>query len=301
MTTENDAPAEAGVTEEMRREVQSLVWGDAAPKSELSSDEPADPADSDAETTTAADAGAAPEAALDTAPAATDDIWANAPETYRTAYDALKHKHDSERNRAAALNRKVTTLNREIGALKATPAQEPAAPKVVDRGKIKELREEYSDLGPVFDALEAQDDRLTAREAAEQAAASDAFVAEEAALDGMHPGWGEYLQTHSEQFNAFVNNPDLPMRHYRAWEENKDAIVDSTATGALLTAFKASLAPRPPTPPDTTRTSDRRARQLSGSSTPPPRSAGGALSDTPGEDADPATLRRWAQAEVWKS
>lgn len=289
MTDQNDGAAQAAPSEE--ESLWNAALAERGGKQETPTDdpEPAPTAGPEPET----DKAEAPE---ETPAPTAEDIWANATEAQREAFRALEHKWSSDKNRVSALNRKVTSLNREIGKLRTSAPSAPAeAAKPVDREKIKATREDYPDLAPAIDAIESLESRLAAYEAAERAASETAATAEADVLEETHPGWLQLLQQHSEAFQSFINSPDIPARHYRAWLENEASITDAAATGALIDAFKASLAPRPNTPsgtPDNAQ-SDRRQRQLAGSTSPATRGTAPVTSGVQ-KDGDPEEI--WKQA-----
>lgn len=104
-------------------------------------------------------------AAVEQPPANTDtstpDIWADAPEHLKTAFEAvqqerdrLEHQRKSDEGRVSSFQRRSDELRRQLTALRTTSEQEDLK-TYLDSEEYKKSKDEYgADLGPIFQLIE---------------------------------------------------------------------------------------------------------------------------------------------------
>lgn len=220
-------------------------------------------------------AGAAPPA-----DSQSTDIWASAPEEYRTAFE--NYKRDSE-YRQSSLKGRLSASDRELARLRASQqTQQPSRQSGDDSGasdendpfnpqRMAQLREEYGEVaGPLLDmvdALKGNVDQLRAPVAViEQEQQLAQYHNQVDALATKHPDWQTAFS--NEAFPAWLEQQPALIR--TAIERNANTIVDGEEAALVLDLFKrdigAGQTPPPPTPQkdqqDQNRLSDRRQKQL---------------------------------------
>ncbi|PWE56772.1 hypothetical protein DEM27_10440 [Metarhizobium album] len=228
-------------------------------------------------------------------PAAIDpQIWSD-PEKARQAYEALQaeknkveQKLRSDEGRQAALQRRIRELQNTI--------QTPAAAGDKDHRKaIEKIKEEYPEVaGPVSQAIDIVAGRVDAFDRVEQGRIEAAqrelnsIVDEQSRLlTEQHPGWEDLLDKNADVFRHWIEDQPLRMRH--AFVQNIENITDAQQVGELISAFKTFI--NPPAAPAAPQQplSDKRQRQLSGSSSPTRSSRAPVVSGIP-EDGDPQAI-----------
>jgi hypothetical protein len=213
------------------------------------------------------------------------DVWANANDQQRAAWEAaqrtiqnLTHRANSDRNRVSALNRKVSELESKAPAAKAGAKGNDSMPAdtagLFDDPEFKAFKEEYPEvaapLEKVISTLQRQNQELQARlnpidEDRQQAV----FVRNEATLAGTHPDWQDVAG--SQAFMAWVN--DQPEDVQRLALKNADSIADPASAAKLLTLFKAETGhqtrrPAPASQPTKPALPGKRERQLRDAAAP---------------------------------
>lgn len=238
----------------------------------------------------------------------TQDIWANAPEEYRAAYEAARSEFE---NRDRRLRGQVSALQRQINELIASQKQAPAAPGGA-AGKAdgeqaqgflgsddwQSFRDEYPEVaGPlegVISNLIQHTTRLEKELSAIGGERRQAALDEQAnLLAEVHPDWTEV--TADEAFGEWLASQP---RHIReAAVRNANEIVDFEEAADVVGRFKAFRGEQQPPQAGNgrgngnNRLASRRQRQLESASAA--RSRGpGAATGIP-EDGDPETI--WKQ------
>lgn len=178
------------------------------------------------------------EAAAQPAPASGEDIWANADPTLKAAYQAAIEERD---HRLRSVTGRVSALDRELSKLRSQPqgggGQEPAQQSLktlLESDKIKTIRDEYPDLGPVLDTLASVAERVDqVGTTVETATATTAEAAQETALTDKVPNWVE-LAGNAEFQPWLAQQP----RHVReAAARNWDGIVDAEEAADVFERF----------------------------------------------------------------
>lgn len=304
MTDETTAGADAApAREDLVADAIKLAFEDEEPKPRATEPEAPEPK---------AEPTPDPEPAAPTA-GEEKDIWADAPDVLRSAYQAqtqeftkLRETWERQRNQTAGLSRKIEELQRKLDAKGEKPAAEapPATTFESVEEKLASLRDEFPDIaGPVdalADLIRAQEARISGITAAQVAAASRDAATEASKVEDKHAGWFEFItKEKANEWAAFVNDPDQPYWVHQAAVMNGEEIVDAASAIRLLDAFKKHLNPSDPPPKPQTQTDEWRRRQLAGAASPPPRSAGAVTAGAPA-NADRDTLKRWAIEQAFK-
>lgn len=250
------------------------------------SDAPADAAaqgGNDGSDTPGADQDAAPAnpdpgtAADNKAPASTtspadnsQDVWANAPPALREAHErALRDadlRYRSAAARQSALDRKVAELTAQIqqqGGTKADQAKAEDAAKDGSKDRLAELREDFPDLAPVFDQIEAlQKDKEKAEQVlskVEQQETQAFITQQEGILAEAHPDWEKVAG--DDRFTGWLETQSTSVR--QAFERNFHAVVDGRDAALVIGLFKQDMGigtTAEPAKPDPQQ--QRRQRQL---------------------------------------
>lgn len=228
------------------------------------SDAPADAAaqgGNDGSDTGGADQDAAPAkpdtgAAADSkAPASTNspadnshDIWANAPPALREAHERAVRDADlryrSAASRQAALDRKVAELTAQIqqqGGTKADQAKAESAATDSSKDRLAELREDFPDLAPVFDQIEAlQKDKEKAEQVLSKVEQQEtqAFISQqEGILRETHPDWENVAG--DERFTGWLETQSRSVQE--AFQRNFHAVVDGRDAALVIGLFKQDM------------------------------------------------------------
>ena len=196
-----------------------------------------------------------------------EDIWANATQEQRAAYQAaqdqlrqLDHADRSNRGRISALQRQIDQLSRQMtddhaetgkssgGGQQKRGQSQAATPDAFETEDWQKLKEEYPEvLGPVEQALRSRDEQLQqVNKRLEQfgekfqgldQAQHEAYLAgQEQALSERHPDWQQV--TASDQFLRWYES--APKKVREAVENNADGIVDADDAAFALDLFKQS-------------------------------------------------------------
>jgi hypothetical protein len=233
-----------------------------------------------------------------------DDIWAGVPETARKEYEDLKAEAEKLKHQVRSANGRVAARQRRLNELEATIKQ-PASTRDHHEvaATLQSLEEDYPEIAQPLkttvqtinskiDALDA--DRESRRKAAETER-NDIINEETAKLDEEIPGWGDLLKTHGKTYLEWIE--DQPKRLREAHQRNLNSITDADAAIETLTAFRQFLEqdngggaqPAPQTQRTTVPSTDRRLRQLAGSSSPSSSARVPVVSGIP-EDGDPQAI-----------
>lgn len=184
-----------------------------------------------------------------TSPAETShDIWANAPPELREAHERAVRdtdlKYRSAASRQAALERKVAELTAGIkqqGGDADDKAKAESAATTGSKDALAELREDFPDLAPVFDQIEAlrQDkDKTEQVVTAFEKQRTETFIAEqEGLLTESHPDWQEVAR--DERFTGWLE--DQPTSIREAFQRNYHAVVDGKDAALVIGQFKAAM------------------------------------------------------------
>lgn len=310
-----DSAADAGTTD-------AQIW-DAMDKEEAG--KATDAPDKDGKSADAGDAtktdeaDAAGKAATDTskaegtakaAPDATD-IWANAPEPLRAAFEATRKQLETEKADALAaktraegtvsgLQKKINDLSK--GTAKAAPdaGKEGAVASIFDTPEMKKFAEEYPE---VFAPMKAAHDAQLREVEGLKEKVGALSQKEQVREVGDHTA---YVEDKHPDFDAIRASGDFkkwyaesPPHTRAAIERNADEVVDGPQVAALLKQFKAETGWKPPQSKDNAASkdkpinspaSDRRKQQLESASSPAGRSPGKAQVTNDSEDAE----------QIWK-
>jgi hypothetical protein len=246
----------------------------------------------------AVDAAALGDTASATAQAgeAPQDIWANAPQQLRDAYEAEKRNADlrirSMAGRHSSLERQLQQERQQRaqgqqpqGQVQDDPAQGretggayvPATSLEADT--IKQLREDYPEVaGPLIDLIAAQQARLDqmaqpVQQMQQQQAT--AFVTEqEKLLTDQVPDWQDAVM--DDRFAGWLQSEPTSVQD--AMQRNFSQIVDGADAALVVSRFKAAVGFAAPSSaaPAAQPQDDRRARQLAAgrdsAASPPPAS-----------------------------
>lgn len=199
------------------------------------------------------------------------DIWANATDEQKAAYqaaiDKLEHKQRSDDGRVARYQRDRDIAQRKLETLVSAAQKDGEDLRaLVASDEWQKAKADYGDdLGPVFNALE----RLTDQQAgvSERFKQMDADTVEEIetanfqTLDEKAPDWRNLLAR--EDFSPWLQSQPKPWQD--AFEQNRERLVDPTSALELVSRFRVhvALAEQPPKTPEV-QLDPKRARQLDG-------------------------------------
>lgn len=195
------------------------------------------------------DAAPADTAAVDKAPASNpspannpSDIWANAPAELREAHEkAIRDadlKYRSAAARQAALQRQLAERVQQSGG----DAEDQAkAANASDKGGLAELREDFPDLAPLFDQIEAlmkgKEDTERVVQTVQQREADAYIEQQEGILSKDHPDWMEAAA--DERFMGWLESQPTSIK--QAMQRNFDKIVDGADAALVISKFKADM------------------------------------------------------------
>lgn len=245
------------------------------------------------------------------------DIWADAPEPLRTAYqeltqerDAFEHRIKSDNGRVGALQRQVNDLKNNIAKLTKPADADPNAAVQAISGLAEEYPEIAGPLKDIVGTLQAQIDTVkTADDRRQKASDLDTaghIEVETAALEAEHPGYIEFIKDNGQEFVTWLNSQDDATR--ATFAKNQEYILDANAASKVIRGFKTHLAsktapkddPAPNTegdkvPPkkDNPQLDSRRQRQLEGSASPASKGRGPQLSGIPESGDEEALWEAW--------
>ena len=189
--------------------------------------------------------------ALKTEPTVTaePDIWADAPEPLRAAFEATRKQAEIADQNHRRVSGTVSALQRQINELKAKPAtaaQAEATTDILASPALKKAQEEYPEVvGPLVETLKALQDQ-TANigkamaekfTAADQREADAYYVAQENALTSAMPDWK--AQASKPEFKAWLNEQPQYVRD--GIERNGSKIVDASEAAHIIGLFKTSI------------------------------------------------------------
>lgn len=224
------------------------------------------------------------------------DIWQDAPEHLRAAYQAALNEVEGLKTKTTRLIGQVSAADRQLARLRAQSGSTPgngaddqgqsalAGDPFEDEG-IKRFEEEYGEIaGPVLKLLKAQASEIAALKApvaeVAQQREADARTSEIEVFTKAHPDWETYVK--DERYPDWLAAQPKAVRDAAQRAIN---VEDGEEAAWLLSQFKASIgvgsgpAPAPEPAPNAQRTTPshtdlRRQRQLSagrdggGSATP---------------------------------
>lgn len=273
---------------------------DEAPADDAAAQDQRDPEDADTAEPNSpgsdAEAGKDDQAAAP-APAQPSDIWANAPQELREAYQrekqALEHRLNSTTGRLSAADRELARLRSERGAAPgATGDQGQQGDKPSQPGNpfeseaVKRFREEYGEIAePVLGIMQTMQqtiDQLQAPVAAvTQERETQARQSEIDVFTSAHPDWQTYVS--DPRYATWLDGQPKAVQEAAARAVN---VEDGKEAAWLLGVYKQSIGAASPSPtPSPTpepsqqppRRDPRRERQLAagrdgGASTPPAQS-----------------------------
>lgn len=275
--TDQNSPAPAADEDEAAWAEVVKAKQDAAPKEEpapAAFDEDGQP---QAPVTMVDAPAAAPAPKEDPAdpPAAEPPAWKNAPEQWRTAFEAeiaerdrkaqeAEQKARSANGRYAAAQRRIAELERYATQPKTSePASKPAA-GLTER--LAALKEEYPEIAEPLTAIAGAVDELRGSEQRRQ---EDALAANARAVFAAVPDMLEVVKT--DEFVSWIED-EAPVRVRRLFEANSQAFVDPQGAIEVMQAFKATRGQQPATPPaNPANQPDLRSRQLRAGAAPRPQ------------------------------
>lgn len=231
-------------------------------------------------------------AASETPPAeSVDDIWANAPENLKAAYQAALQKSEhtikSLKGRLSASDRRWKEIQeqQQAGASRSQSNENNGDDLPED---VARFREEYSEIADPIEKL--IDQRLTSKlgnnNGSNQTAASqysqseiEAALNQAAILETVHPDWREL---DSEAYGNWLNGQ--PRYIQEAAVRNSELIVDADEIADILTRFKSETKQASsPSPKVIPQPDPRRAQQIEGARSvrpsPAPQVAAGVPDD----------------------
>jgi hypothetical protein len=282
MTKDTEAPAAPAAD---AADPSEAMWQEAlTERVKPAEDTPAAPVAADDETPPQAAPDGAGEPPADDG-AADADIWATAPEPLRNAYKDLEKRFEKDHRQIAGQRRKIAEL------MRAEPAAKP--PAKADFDDALTGLEDYPEIaGAVRKLTEPLYENIANAEAAREAAIAADLDEQADLLEDDHPGWLDTLKANWPAFQVFVTDENQPAWIAKAYAANEKQVTDAAQAARMIASFKATLGTPPAADPPATRTNDRRQRQLSGLSTPPPR--GGSATTSLPATADPEAI--WADA-----
>lgn len=231
-------------------------------------------------------------------PAPEPDIWADAPEAARTAFqgaqqelERLRHDKKSNEGRVSALQRRIDELERaqtqkpQAAAQQAAAAANQQAADFLQSDDWKGFAEEYPEiagpLGKVVGTLQRElstlQEKLPLVDRLMDDRRQDTLNKQESLLAEAHPDWAELDRAALREWLG------TQPRHIReAAQRNADTIVDAEEAADVVGRFKAWRDQQNPghqaSPQQRPPLSDRRQRQLDSARTTSPRSLNGRAS-----------------------
>jgi hypothetical protein len=229
--------------------------------------------------------------------ATADDLWKDAPEHLRAAYEAAEESRKKAENQVSRQNGRLSAESRRAAELEAevltlrgkTKAEKPAeeAPALPDEAR-KQLEEEFPDVAApllkVIGSLEAKVAELAAGNAsADERRLADVqleqqrlYAEEEQKLAGEHSDWRTVAATPA--FAEWANAQ--PRAIQEALRRNGTDIVDAAEASLVIGMFKTSAGV------GIGKTDERRERQLRGNTMPDAKVPGSTTSATSDREAE---------------
>lgn len=200
------------------------------------------------------------------------DIWANATDEQKAAYqaavDKLEHKQRSDDGRVARYQRDRDIAQRKLETLVAAAQKEGEDLRaLVASDEWQKAKADYGDdLGPVFNALERLTDQQAGVSERFRQMDTDEIEAIEAAnfqvLDEKAPDWRDLLGR--QDFPAWLESQPKPWQD--AFALNQERLVDPTSALELVSKYRAHVfvteGGKQPAPQ--VQLDPKRARQLDG-------------------------------------
>lgn len=176
------------------------------------------------------------------------DIWADAPQQVRSAYEAEKaaweRKIAGSNGRASGLQKQLDALRRQQEQQATTEKKGPDASEILASEEVKRLREDYGEIAdpilsvvqPLVDEINSLKSRAQSADTA-QAASFEAVAME--TLNQAHPDWMQTLNGNKEIFEPWL---EAQPRHIReAFERNRDSLTDPDEAIDVVDRFKNYL------------------------------------------------------------
>lgn len=200
-------------------------------------------------------------------PVATPDIWAEAPEPLKAAYEAAEqkareaeHKLRSKEGREAAYQRELHTLRRQVKEVTGSVAEAEDPLTFLESDEWKKLKVDYEgDLGPVFNVMERMAARLRDTDSRfaqmEEAQTVEVLNANAELFEEQAPDWRDVVG--NDQFASWIETQ--PMHIREAFERNREHVTDPAEAVDVVNRARAHFAINAtpaPTPTDPMR--DRR-------------------------------------------
>ena len=221
-----------------------------------------------------------PAADVDPAPAAPvagdADIWKDAPQAAKEAYEKLQqekkqleHETRSYEGRVAARQNRIAELSKQLEQMK-KPEPSGDDPLTQISSDFPEL---YTPLSKAIESVNsraeqveaAQRGRIEAELSEEQARYKEEVGAQTEALKKDHPDYLDVISKNVSKWQEWVE--DQPRAIRDAVARNSEDITDAVAAAKVLSAFKAFLNP-PETAPQPSPQSDKRQRQIGATASP---------------------------------
>ncbi len=233
----------------------------------------------------------------------TDDIWKDAPEPLKAAYDAatrraqeLEHRQRSDDGRVARYQRERDEALAKLTDASAGPGKEDPAALLATEGYQK-LKTDYGDeFGPLFQALESlaerDKDATTRIGQLDEAQQNEVYLRNAELLTEKAPDWLPLVQR--EDFGPWVDAQ--PRLIQEAFERNRKKVVDPDEAAFVMSQFRAFafLKDNPPAPQPQS-LDQRRERQLEGAKSAGTRQP--VVADTVDEEDFEANFKRFAAAK----
>ena len=232
------------------------------------------------------------------------DIWSNASEEHRAAYEATRRQAEEVEQNYKRVSGTVSALQRQINELKArpaTPAQAAATVNVLESPALKLAREEYPEVvGPLEDALRQISEQTTALNkqvterftTADQREANAYYAAQENALTAREPDWK--VQTAKPEFKKWLDQQ--PQYVQEGIQRNGSRIVDAAEAADIVGRFKASIGAT-----NSTTQATKRQAQLQSAAAPQGRSGQSKITSGPPDGTDAEIWAHWDREDARKA
>lgn len=236
-----------------------------------------------------------------------NDIWANAPEELKTAFNALKSDKERLEHRLRSDDGRVSTLQRQRDEARKALAEVTKASEQEDiraymeSDEWKKVKADYGeDLAPLFKSFERLVDdnqrlserftQLDADQAEQQEAENFKTLAEKA------PDYVALLQR--DDFGPWLTSQ--PSHIQEAFEQNRKRLVDPFAAADVISRFRAHayIRDRESAPPSQPQRDQKRERQLEGAISTKTRTP---VPDKPTDESFEAFFAEAVAAEERKS
>ena len=319
MTTDTDKPGAEAPAEDARSRAWDELEDGKTASAELKDDEapPADAAGAEGDPD-----GSTPDGDADDQPPADpaagegdgDVDWSQAPAPLRAAYERMQKDVENERKRhgtrQSAADRRIRDLENTVAQLAQRGGRddddgndadgEDGAPKTLDQhlAALKTAAEDFPEIGgPIAAVIEAMQGQLSTLSQSEAQRQQSTFSANGQAVEQEHPGYVGLIAENADSFNAWLRD-DAPAWALRAWEANRERIVDAKEASRFVSAFKAhiGIGEEAATPPpngggEPSHHEQRRQRQ---------RAAGSSPASSTGPSMRSGIPKNGSRGEIWE-